>query len=93
MQIYVSDTHDAHVCHLWRENPNHSRDKEKKRREHVVRHICVSAALVYIGTLTTRQLISIAQWVTRASERASERQGKREECCCNAIATDVHSKR
>jgi len=43
----------------------------------VVRHVCVSAALVYVGTLTTRQLISIAQWVTRASERASERANAR----------------
>lgn len=38
MQIRVSRHSMIRVCHLWREGPNHSCDKEKKKeREHVVR--------------------------------------------------------
>lgn len=61
-----------------------------KKSEHVVRRILyIFAGLVYAGILTTRQLILVVKWVARESAKTTPEEG----CCCNAIATDVHSKR
>lgn len=80
----LSHTYDKQCT---RANPNYSRGKKS---EHVVLHtVYIFAGLVYAGILTTRQLILVVKWVARESAKTTPGEG----CCCNAIATDVHSKR